>query len=77
MAYAHFRLSRYRKASPDERASGDWVGGAFVLRAPFQDELKTDWAKRVDKIAGIAFPAVVILVITLIIALIAYRLIAG
>ena len=74
MAYAHFRLSRYRKASPDERASGDWGGGAFVLRAPFRDELKTGWAKRVDKIARIAFPAVII---TLIIALIAYGLTAG
>ena len=77
VAYAHFRLSRYRKASPDERASGGWGEGVFVLRAPFRDELKTGWAKRVDKIAGIAFPAVVILVITLIIALIAYGLTAG
>ena len=77
MAYAYFRLARYRKASPDERASGKWGGGAFVLRAPFRDELKTNWAKRVDKIAGIAVPAVFILAIALVIALIAYGLIAG
>jgi len=77
MAYAYFRLARYRKTSPDERASGKWGGGAFVLRAPFRDELKTNWAKRVDKIAGIAIPAVFILAIALVSALIAYGLTAG
>lgn len=77
MAYAYFRLARYRKASPDERASGDCGDGAFVLRAPFRDELKTNWAKLVDRIARIAFPAVFILAIALICALIAYGLTAG
>ena len=75
--YAYFRLARYRKASPDERASEGWGDGAFVLRAPLRDEPKTDWAKRADKIARIAFPAVFILAIALICALIAYGLTAG
>ena len=57
MAYAYFRLARYRKASPDE--------------------LKTGWAKRVDKIARTVFPAVFILAIALVIALIAHGLTAG
>lgn len=77
VTYAYFRLSRYRKASPDERASEGWGDGAFVLRAPFRDELKTNWAKRVDKIARIAFPAIFILAIALVSALIAYWLTAG
>lgn len=77
MTYAYFRLARYRKASPAERASEGWGDGAFVLRAPFRDELKTNWAKRVDKIARTVFPVVFILAIALVIALIAYGLIAG
>ena len=68
MAYAYFRFERYRKASPDERASRGWEDGVFVLRAPFADSLKTGWAKRVDRIARIALPAVIILAIALIIA---------
>ena len=67
-------FERYRKASPDERASRGWGDGVFVLRAPFADELKTGWAKRVDRIARIALPAVFILALTLIIA---YGLFAG
>ena len=74
MAYAYFRFERYRRASPDERASGGWGDGVFVLRAPFADELKTGWAKRVDRAARIALPAVFILALTLAIA---YGLLAG
>lgn len=74
MAYAYFRFERYRKASPDERASRGWGDGVFVLRAPFADSLKTGWAKRVDRIARIALPAVLILAITF---MIAYGLFAG